>query len=228
MASPLIIRELSIVVVGRNHNPSILNPDFLKFNNIVPKDWQLAQSPICTEMISQVVFNNGLTVVSQQDKIIFTEPFLADDTGSVETPGVAGEYLRMVPHVTYEAVGVNPKGHVTFESGEEALRCIRETFLAAGPWLEFGNGVRQTGVKFSYELQGRSLNLAVETTMFQAEDSETPVVVFAGNFHHKLAAGTTGDRLNSALDEVGKWEEDVRVFRDLVEEQILGGKMQCK
>ncbi len=227
MASPLIIRELSVVVVGRNHNPSILNPDFLKCNDIVPADWQLAQPPICTEMISQVAFNNGVTVVSQQDKIIFTEPFSANGTGSVETPGVADRYLRMVPHVTYEAVGVNPKGHVAFESGEEALTCIRDTFLASGPWLEFGNGVRQTGVKFSYELEGRALNLTIETTTFQAEDSETPVVVFGGNFHHKLAGDTTRDRLNSALDEVGKWEKDVGVFRDLVEEQILGGKIQC-
>ena len=71
MTNCLVIRELSVVIAGRHHNPSILNPDFLKLNQIVPQDWQLLQSPFCSDMISQVVFNNGVAVVSQQDKIIF-------------------------------------------------------------------------------------------------------------------------------------------------------------
>ncbi len=227
MAGPLIIRELSVVVAGKNHNPSILNPDFLKCNDIVPKDWELAQPPITTEMIAQVVFSNGVTVVSQQDKIIFSEPFSAEGSGSVETPGVTDRYLQTVPHVTYEAVGVNPKGHVVFDSDEEALRCTVDTFLAKGPWLDFGGGVRATGVKFKYELEGRTLTLSIDTATFPSADSKTPLVLFGANFHRTLAGDTTRDRLDFARDEVRKWEEDVRVFRDLVEEQILGGKIQC-
>ncbi len=31
------IAELSVVVIAKNHNPTVLNPDFLKLNNIVPE-----------------------------------------------------------------------------------------------------------------------------------------------------------------------------------------------
>ena len=213
-----------MVVVGRNHNPSILNPDFLKINGIVPADWELAQPPFCTEMISQVAYKNGVVIVSQQGKIVFTEPFAMDGSGSVEVPGVAREYLRNVPHVAYQAVGVNPKGHVEFDSDDAALQCMRRTFLAQGPWLEYGQGVRKTGVRFGYDLEGRILNLTIDTARLPVGDESKSVIVFAGNFHHQLGGEATKDLLESALKEVEKWEADVKEFRTLVTAEIFGGE----
>lgn len=162
MVGPFVIRELAIVVVGRNHNPTILNPDFLRFNEIVPSDWELARPPLCTELIAQVVFGNRLSVVSQQDKIIFSEAFSVDGTGPVETPGVAQRYLNTVPHVDYQAVGVNPNGYVTFEDQAAVLAFAKDRFLAKGPWLGFGDGLHGAGIRFSYEVEGRTLNLSLD------------------------------------------------------------------
>ena len=53
------------------------------------------------------------------------------------------------------------------------------------------------------------------------------LVIFAANFHHELSGDSTRDRLESALREVGKWEDDVKDYRNLVEEEILQGKTQC-
>jgi len=227
MAGQLVVRELSIVVVGRNHNPSILNPDFLKYNGIVPGDWELAQPPLCTEMVSQVVFKNGVATLSQQDKIIFTEMFGPDGSGTTEAPEIARRYLENVPHVTYQAVGVNPKGHVEFDSERAALGCLRDTFLAKGTWLEFGKGLHQAGVKFTYELENRTLNLTVETGTIGAGPDSTAVIVFGANFHHELGGDTTKERLESGLDEMAKWEADVEDFRNLVERHIFGGEILC-
>jgi hypothetical protein len=227
MTDSLVIRELSVVIAGRHHNPSILNPDFLKFNDIVPTDWHLAQPPFCTDMISQVAFANGVAVVSQQDKITFSNSFSADGSGAMEVPGVALRYLRTVPHVAYDAVGVNPKGHLSFDSAEAALACVQDTFLAGGPWLDFGNGLRQAGIRFVFDLVGCILSLSVDTAIFTDNEIVTPVVVFAGNLHHTLKGDTTKERLESAVDMVSKWEEDVKMFRDLVEGRILNEKAKC-
>ena len=40
------IKELTIVLLAETHNPTILNPDFLKYNEIVPFDWKVAGSPV--------------------------------------------------------------------------------------------------------------------------------------------------------------------------------------
>jgi hypothetical protein len=224
MAERLIIGELSVVVAGRNHNPSILNPDFLKFNDIVPRDWQVAQPPICTEMISQVAFDNGVGVLSQQGKIVFSEPISADGGGSVEVPGVAQRYLRTVPHVSYQAVGINPKGHVAFASEAAALECAKGTFLAKGPWLDFEGGIQQIAIKSAYNLEGRTLHMTIETGSFQRGDTKSNVIIFAANFHHVVSGDNTKDCVASAIRQVGKWEEDVSTFRSFVENRILGEK----
>jgi hypothetical protein len=44
MDKTLALYELAVVLVARNHNPTILNPDFLKFNGMVPDNWELNQS----------------------------------------------------------------------------------------------------------------------------------------------------------------------------------------
>lgn len=75
MRKKLVIQELAIVVVGKNHNLTILNPDFLKTNGIVPDEWQLAVSPVSVDPLAQVIFQNGLSIVAQFDKVIFSEPF---------------------------------------------------------------------------------------------------------------------------------------------------------
>lgn len=219
MSGSFIIRELAVVVVGRNHNPTILNPDFLVFNDVVPRDWELAKPPMCTDLIAQVVYRNGLTIVSQFDKIIFSEPFRADGSGPVDTPEVAARYLRTVPHVDYQAVGVNPNGHVAFEAIEAAEAYVKEHFLLNGPWASFGDGLRRAGIKLSYEVGDRTLNLTIEAGSLG--EANAPVVLFGGNFHHDLVGETTKERLESALGEVAKWQDDIAMLRRLVEQQIL-------
>ena len=161
-------------------------------------------------------------------KSSFSEPFSPDGSGGTESPGVAERYLRTVPHVTYEAVGINAKGHISFDSAEAAVACIREKFLASGPWLTFGNGLQHAGIKFAYNLEGRVLNVAIESASLAHGESAEPVVVYAGNVHHTLKGDTTKDRLESAVNAVSNWSEDLRIFRDLVEGQILKESTQCK
>jgi hypothetical protein len=80
MNHTVTIQELAIVIATENHNPTILNLDFLKCSGIVEEDWQLSRSPICHSQASQIVFQNGISLASQPDRIIFAEAIAANRT----------------------------------------------------------------------------------------------------------------------------------------------------
>ena len=67
MLNEFVFSELTIVIVAENHNPTILNPDFLKFNDIVPKEWDMGQPPLCTPPISQVEYKNGIKIIHRTE-----------------------------------------------------------------------------------------------------------------------------------------------------------------
>ncbi|MBX9255594.1 hypothetical protein H1Q63_16925, partial [Desmonostoc muscorum CCALA 125] len=56
MSQSLNIQEIAIAIAAKQHNPTILTPDFLKYSGIVPSDWELSKPPIITDSAAQVVF----------------------------------------------------------------------------------------------------------------------------------------------------------------------------
>ena len=63
--------QFSGVVVGQAHNPTILNPDFLAAEGIVPKSWNWSVSEtITTPPLAMVRYSNGrcLTGVDSRSK----------------------------------------------------------------------------------------------------------------------------------------------------------------
>jgi len=129
------IKELTIVLVARSHNPSILNPDFLRYNHIVPENWNVKQKPICIEPMAQVVFENGIQITAELDKVIFLELTKdGKDIDEVKIPEIALSYINVIPHVNYTAVGINPRGHLAFETADDAENFIMATFANIDPW----------------------------------------------------------------------------------------------
>ena len=221
MGKTLTIRELAVVVVGKNHNPTILNPDFLKVNKIVPADWELSRPPICADIVAQVAYKNGVTVITQPDKIVFSEQVALDAPTEVESPGIAHRYLETLPHVDYLAVGINPKGHVVFDSSESAEKYLAERFLLKGTWLEFGDASPRSELKLIYTLEKVRFNLTIETTTLKSDGTGTPMMLFSGNSHHELAGDATKERHFSALETVDSWKSDMETFQHLISERIL-------
>ncbi|MBD2492438.1 hypothetical protein [Aulosira sp. FACHB-615] len=70
MSQSLSIQEIAIVIATKQYNPTILTPDFLKYSGIVPIEWELAQQPVLTNSNAQVVFQNGISIIAQVNRII--------------------------------------------------------------------------------------------------------------------------------------------------------------
>lgn len=226
MRKKLIIQELAIVVVGKNHNPTILNPDFLKSNGIVPDEWQLAAPPVCVDPLAQVIFQNGVSVVAQFDKVIFSKPFALGKVEPVETPRIARKYLETLPHVDYWAIGINPKGHVVFDDEGAPARFLTANFLAPGPWQEFGNTPVKSAVKLVYTLEKSELNLTIDPTTLESDGKRSPILLFSGNFHRNLSGDTKDERRCCALEVIGNWKADLDTFQSLISERILKQELE--
>ncbi len=93
--------EFSVVVVGQDCNPTILNPDFLKHRGIVPEEWgwQLAGAPITTPPFATVSYDSGLTIKVEMTRFQVTDQLFADGVEKSKAIAVASKYIKVLPHV---------------------------------------------------------------------------------------------------------------------------------
>jgi len=221
MSKDLRLQELAIVIVARNHNPSILNPDFLRYNDIVPRDWQVAKPPICTEPVSQVVFQSGVNIVAEFEKLSFSESFQAKPTEASAIAGIASKYLSTLPHVDYRAVGINPKGDVEVVEGE-ASKFVLQKLFRTGPWASYGGRAGSAAVKLTYPIEGGQLTLTVEVALKKVSQEQMKhVLLFGANFHHDLTATTPKGRVDQALVLIKNWRSECDSYLDFVNKSFL-------
>ena len=124
----IIPHKIGIVVVGANHNPSILNPDFLQHHRIVPEAMTLVGPVISTPAFSQVVYQ-GLEIVSEPNRISFTEDIT--NKADIISPNAVKRYLGVVSLVHYTAMGVNLTAHVDKASAQWSP----SELLKSAPWM---------------------------------------------------------------------------------------------
>lgn len=211
------IRELSIVIAAQNHNPTILNPDFLARNEIAQTDWQLAQAPVCVEPFAEVQYANGISVVSESQKIIFTQPGESLTQEDIIVVKMAHQYVKTVPHVDYRGVGINPKGDIGFPTKEASRRYIMGKLIAAGPWQSYGKAPVRGSATFLFELEATKLFLGIqEAERRDPNGTLVPVVVFSGNFHYALPKSPKETALKALSDVLDSWEICWREYTGLV------------
>lgn len=200
------IRELSVVIAAQNHNPTILNPDFLWLNEIAQADWKLASAPVCVEPFAQVEYTNDISVVSEPQKIVFTQGGEILSQDGILVVEMAHRYVRAVPHVDYRAVGINPKGDIGFETEEGPRRYIMEKLIAAGPWQDYGQGPARASAIFVFELEASKLFLRIQEAKRKGpNDASAPVVMFSGNFQYGLAESKRDEMLKALGEILDNW-----------------------
>jgi hypothetical protein len=223
MNQSLDIQEIAIVITTKQHNPTILTPDFLKYGGIVPSNWELAQTPILTNTAAQVVFQNGVSIIAQVNRIVFTESIGTKEAKEIEIPTIAGKYLEKLPQVDYQGVGINFRGHVLFEGQQNTARnYILKTLLNPGPWQEHNQANVQAAIRFLYNLETVQMSLDINEAGLQLPDKKIlPIVLFTANFNHAIAPDETSQRLASITQVINNWQSDLEVYKEVVNTKFL-------
>lgn len=207
------LHELSIVLLANNHNPTILNPDFLKHSGTIPGDWELEGNPLCTDPIARVAYKNGITIVAELSRVAFSESITVGEEG-IRIPDIVTRYIQTLPHVGYRAIGINPKGHVTADSKDEAISFVL-ALLVNGPWKKFGERPPTASIHYSFTLPTARLNLSVESALWRGD---LPVVAFGGNIHRDVPRDPEGPKIEKLKDILKSCQEDLRLFKTIVQQ----------
>ena len=209
------IRELAIVLAAQNHNPTVLNPDFLKYTKIVPDTWELKEPPICIEPMAKVAFNNGISITADLDKVSFIENI--ENVDEIRIVEISEKYAKELPHVHYTAIGINPKGHIIFDTIDNAKSFIADTFINSGTWSKFENNRIGAGVRFSYKFDQTTFNVSVGVSMWKVSEKELlPVVLFSTNFHHMVIGESKEEKLDSISKIIKDCQVDIDIFKEFI------------
>jgi len=206
--------DFSVVITANSNNPSILNQDFLKSNNIISKSWETKGQQICSPPISQVEFKEGVRILSQLDKIIFFEIALNDWPDNVKVIKIAQKYIQTLPHVNYLAVGINLKNTYEFPNMTKARGFIVDKFIKNGPWLKKGKPPIRTGVNLQLPLsKNHMLNLSIQD--IDKKDSKKGIVLVSYNFHSDITVKGQKQRINKIITTIKNWKKYYKTFEDI-------------
>lgn len=218
------IKDLSIVIAVRDHNPNMLTSDFLKGSGIIPMDWELARPPVLSSRTTKIVFKNGIKIEAQPGTITFSEGLMAPKTPEqMEIPRLASKYTAALPNLDYRAVGINPRRFATFgDRSQAAHRYLTEQILSPGIWQEVGDTPMQAGINLLYSLDGVPLRLSINEAKLQMPEKEAiTAILFSGNFHHDLVAENGNDKLSVLQNRLENWRLDWDRFQEILEHKFL-------
>jgi hypothetical protein len=223
MNQTLNIQEMAIAIAVEKNDPTILTPDFLKYTGIVSSDWELAREPVRTNSVSQVTFQNGVNIVSQYNRILFSEVIATKAVQDIEVSAIALKYLQKLPQANYQGIGINFGGYVLFpQSPQAASDFIFKTLLQPGPWSEIGNAPVQTAMKFSYTLEGKQLNLEVNEAAIRFPDQKLiPAVIFSSNFNYLTSQNGENVPIEKFVQIINNWQIDLAIYKDIINTKFL-------
>ncbi|MDZ8055692.1 MAG: hypothetical protein RMX68_026915 [Aulosira sp. ZfuVER01] len=223
MSQNLDIQEFVIAIAVRQQNPTVLTADFLKYSGIIPSDWELARPPVLTNAAAQVVFQNGVSIIAEVNRIVFSELIANKEAQDVSIPVIARKYVETLTQVSYQGVSINFRGYVLFEQKNGTPRnYIFGNLLKPGPWQEFGTSPVQAALRFIYTLKEAQLFLDVNEVGLQLPDkSLLPAILFSANVSHTIAQDDPVQRLTNLVQVIGNWQKDLEIYKEVVNTKFL-------
>ena len=221
MSQLLTVQELAVVIVAKNQNPSIINPDFLKYSGIIPAEWEFAAKPIFSNNFTRVNFKNGFSIVGEPNRIIFAESIADKTKETVSAANIAQKYVRALPKMDFQALGINPRGFVAFKETDAARKFITENLLSAGAWKEQGEQPIQASLNLVYTLQNTPFSLNITQTELRQADKRIPIVIFSGNFSYQVTGNNVEEKLGSIDKVMENWFNDITIFRNLIDNKFF-------
>ena len=216
------IEELTISIVIKNLNPTMLSNEFLTMSGIVPADWELARQPVTNPRGSQVSYKNGVNVIAQPNTISFVEAIANKDVKQLQFAQIADKYVHKMSNAEYQGLSISPKIIAPFPEEDSGKNFINEKLLGQGPWRDFGNTPPQAAMELFYQLEDCQLGLKVNPARLQQpNDTVISAVLFAGNFAYNMTNITGEEKIKKLSQKINNWDQDLDIFRELIYEKFL-------
>lgn len=227
MIPTLAFEELAIFVKAKNHNHTLVNPDFLKSTGIVPSNWELAEPPAINSQMAKIQFTNGTIVSAQANGITFSQTTEAEALKDILIPAIVRKYVEILPNADYQGIGINPSSFLTFEDESEKTfrHYISTQLLSPGNWHELGSQPVRASLSLAYTLERGEFNLKIDDIRLRDADNTLQAgVLFSGNFPYQISGNTTQEKLQQLYQLIELWQEDLETYREIVNQRFFGSK----
>jgi hypothetical protein len=213
------LQELALVIAVKEIDPTLITPEFLKYSQVVPADWEVVGNPIRNFQGSQVTFQNGVSVIAQPQRISFAELAVDKEADALISAQLAVKLVDVLPSLNYVGVGINLRGYIDFGSDTRQARDFMfQNLLAPGAWQQLGNAPVQAGINLGYTFDDRRLNLTINEAMLQTPDSQTSAIaLFNGNFDYDVATTIAPAAHTQRIKQIfSNWQQDLKLYQEVV------------
>jgi hypothetical protein len=175
-----------------------------------------------------VIFANGISVMAEPNRIMFSEAIDGKVASEIAIAQIARKYVQALPHMEYQAVGLNPRGFASFDAEPESARkYLSEKLFSPGAWQEVGTQPMRATINLAYTLERGVFYLSVqEAALRQPDETTTPIVMFSGNFSYDLASKKEEERLTSLYQAIENWQADLDTYKDIINTKFLASGFQ--
>ena len=211
-APVVVLNELGIRLIAPRIDTAHINPDFLRYNEIVDPDWQIDPPVIIESGFSLIEYDNGLSFTATIDDLAISHRAAPLATDEIVSPSVAGRYLTMTPlPVEYSAVHIDLNGSMDVADQEIEWRLSPLHRLSAG--MLFHDTAPNVQARAFYRFDDKSI------TVFIAEAVDAGFVNSV-HFHTNMSRVVDNDlsavdRIDFIESVVGNWQADVADFVNL-------------
>jgi len=223
---PLEIQEVAIALAIQKVNPEIVTPDFLRYSGMITEAWDFARPPVVTPSTTQLVFQIGINLLVQSNRVIFSEAIATKDPEQVAIPTMIATFSERLPELGYQGVGINLRGHLQFDQMEHTRQYVN-TLLAPAPWQMVGNTPLQASLRLMYSLDDAQFSLEIQTAGLRLEEppSIAPIVLFNGNFSRVLSGDNGEDRRANLTQIVSHWQHDLSTYQDIINTKFVAATL---
>jgi hypothetical protein len=213
------VQELALVIAVKNHDPLMVGEAFLKQTGIIPNEWELAQKPYLSQQATQLVFTNGLSIIAEPERVIFSQPLVDKALNTIEVGEIASKYAAILKKADYQGIGINFRSFIPQPSQEATQAYISQHVLAPASWQQVGSEPVRANVNLNFTLSGRQLALSINPAAIQFPEREPmPVILFGGNFGYQL---DDTDKLAQLTQIITNWQTDLIEYHQLITQHFI-------
>jgi len=206
-----IVLSANIVVLAQFHNPSILNPDFLKINKIVDEKWDVAET-ITTTPFSQTRFKNGVSMVVDNERLNISQKIHGNYLEDSPIYDIISKYIKILEHVRYTAMGLNWDILVPVKTPSSWLI---EHFLKKSSIPKSSPTIEGLNLTMNFTLEGNTTSFQFTPELAKVSDSSTIEGV-------RVRANTHYDNVdsNEIREKLQTWKETQRSIKKQITKLI--------
>lgn len=200
----VLLINVSVVLVAKHHNPSLLNPDFLRINGLAGEDMAVrADQTLVTPAFSRVIFDNGISWAVDPDRCTIQEEINDSLRDKYHIHQPASKYIETLPHLPYRAIGLNWKLWRPVAQPDQWLKqqFMKESFVA-------GALVAPTSLVFQFPpSEGSRCTLNIQAAIRQ--DSNENGILADFNFHFDLS---NPEEIKNKIDIWRKMQNEMEII----------------